>query len=166
MNNIVILGAGLSGLISSFRLKQNVNFDSVNVYERNLKIIRHNSTAAFYCHKFLDEKITPNKKSFEVIWNVDSKRNCNEWENLYRNKVYGKGHKNIVSIKNARKNGWEINTAKLVNDSEIIYGATCTKINIDKKFVVFNDADKVYYDTLISTLPLPLLICLSGQLDF
>ena len=47
MERVVILGSGLSGLISSYRIKESGYADSVKVYERNPHVSKRNSTAAF-----------------------------------------------------------------------------------------------------------------------
>ena len=98
MERVVILGSGLSGLISSYRIKNSRYADSVKVYERNPHISKRNSTAASYGHQFFNEELTP--ESFEVHWKVNTKlESKEEYRKAYARKVYGADYSGKVSIK-------------------------------------------------------------------
>jgi|TARA_Y100000310_G_C20701999_1_gene830847 hypothetical protein len=157
MERVVILGSGLSGLISSYRIKESGYADSIKIYERNPSITRRTSTAAFYCHQLFNNELTPH--SFEVQWRVNTKlKTEEEYRDAYAKKVYGEYGAGKVSIKSGEAKGWEINTDKLIEHADIEYNMNCNKIDIDKRVITFNDEHKVSYDTLVITLPMPLFM--------
>ena len=162
MERVVILGSGLSGLISSYRIKESGNADTIAIYERNTSVSKRNSTAAFYCYKFLNEELTPG--SFEVHWRIKTKlKTKEEFRKAYANKVYGENYQGKVSIKDGDTKGYEINTDALIEHADINYNMNCTNINTEKRIVQFNDEVKVEYDTLIVTLPMPLFMLISSR---
>ena len=162
MERVVILGSGLSGLISSYRIKNSRYADSVKVYERNPHISKRNSTAAFYGHQFFNEELTP--ESFEVHWKVNTKlESKEEYRKAYARKVYGADYSGKVSIKDGEAKGYGINTDALIKHADIQYNYTATNINTEHRVVTFNDGEKVPYDTLVCTLPMPLFLLLSSD---
>ena len=159
MERVIILGSGLSGLISSYRIKESGYADSIKIYERNPSITRRTSTAAFYCHQFFNNELTPH--SFEVQWRVNTKlKTEEEYRDAYAKKVYGEYGAGKVSIRNGEAKGWEIDTDKLIEHADIEYNMNCNKIDIDKRVLTFNDEHEVPYDTLVVTLPMPLFMFL------
>lgn len=159
MNRVVILGAGLSGLISNYRLMSSVNVDSVKMYEQNYGVSRVQSTAAFYCHQFLNNSVTP--ESHDVVWQIESNyAKLEDQQEAYRQKIYGNPTEK-VSIKAGKEQGWSIRVHSLLDCACVEFGATCTGIDIGRKIVWF-DSKKVQYDTLISTLPLFVFLRLAG----
>lgn len=162
MERVVILGSGLSGLISSYRIKESGYADSVKVYERNPHVSKRNSTAAFYGHQFFNEELTP--ESFEVHWRVNTKlKTVEEYRDAYAKKVYGEYGAGKVSIRDGDAKGYEINTDALIDDADIEYNMNCSNINTDKRIVRFNDDVEVHYDTLVVTLPMPLFLLISSM---
>ena len=159
MERVVILGSGLSGLISNYRIKEYGSADSVVIYERNSEISSRNATAAFYCHEYFNDEFTP--CSFEVRWQVNTKlKSKEEFRKAYSKKVYGNNYTGAVSIKNGETKGWAIDTDKLIEHADIEYNMNCNKIDIDKRILTFNDEFEIQYDTLVVTLSMPLFMLL------
>lgn len=59
--------------------------------------------------------------------------------------------------------GYETFLKPLQKGINIIYNKCCEKVDFEKKYVMFHDGTKCYYDNLISSIPLPELIKCSAN---
>lgn len=55
-------------------------------------------------------------------------------------------------------NGYETFLLPLLEGTHIVYNKRCVEINLDKKYVIFQDGSCCYYDNIISSIPLPELV--------
>jgi len=158
---VLIIGSGIAGLLAAERIKSSGYADDIKIFERNSVVEPPPTAAAFYCHEFITQRITPH--SFVVKWEIEGdKKSASE---LYAKKVYGPDFKDKVSICEKEAKGWAIDTEYLVNKSKdmILTNMNLTGIDLQKRSVTFNDSDHFYYDTLISTIPMPVFLMISGM---
>lgn len=177
MERIAIMGAGLSGLLSAYRIRGVGSADTITIYEKNLNLSENKTNAgAFYCYEFFNEELTPESKSFDVHWVIKSLKEYGIAKNRknYAEKIYGKDFDRKVSIAEKQDKGYWIDTARLLKSLMVDANSTnanmeyCTtgvlfdrdviEVNTDKREIMFSDATTAGYDTLINTMPLPMLI--------
>ena len=154
--NVLIIGSGIAGMLSAMKIKESGYSDSITICERNSEIEKPPTAAAFYCHEFLTKEITPT--SFEVKWKIiGDKKNASR---LYALKVYGPAFSDKVSICEKEAKGWAIDTEYLIDQTSdmVETNRDLTSINLDYRYCEFNDYERVYYDTLISTIPMPIFL--------
>ena len=160
--DIVIIGAGLSGLISNYVLKKN---HTIKILERNLPLGNSNRKIAFYCHKFLDDWVTP--QSFDVSWSILC-ANTDDYltqQQMYAKKIFRDIYGGNTSIKTGIHKGYHIDTKVLLENVDIQYDCEIKYINVHNKSVVDDHNNTTYYDTLISTIPMPTLVKLVDCLE-
>ena len=177
MERVAIIGSGLSGLLSAYRIRGAGSADSITIYEKNLNLADNKTNAgAFYCYEFFNEELTPESKSFDVHWVIKSLKDYGIVKNRqnYSEKIYGKDFDRKVSIAEKQDKGYWIDTARLLKSLMVDANSTnaniehCTtgvlfdkdaiEINTDKREIMFSDATTACYDTLINTMPMPILI--------
>jgi len=154
---IIILGAGLSGLIANYKLKQKGH--NPLVLEASGGYHFPSSQGAFYCNEKLDDQLTPPESSFDVIWKVEGNLPESQWKTQYALKVYRDAKMaDKVSIQNKEATGWAMDLSHLRDD--ISFNTKVTKIDVNRR-CLWVDKFRFKYDILITTIPMPIFMSLS-----
>lgn len=153
----LILGAGISGLILSHRLTQKGRKHLL--IERNDLPMKDTGAGFYYLHQALFGDETPMKVIVTGCPDAD--------ESTYAQKVYGDPSVRPVSIKGQREEhqGFKLSKELIINKvkPKVQTGCEVICINPDDHWVSTSDGRFWPYDQLHSTIPLPMLLSLSGR---
>ena len=147
----LIIGAGLSGLLSKYYLNRMEEMDVLVTESREQ--YNPKKLAAFYIHKHLDDYITP--KAIKINYIISSYlagKSMDRIRELYRTKVYGTNNGLPVSIRDGEEIGWETDWNYLVNLSYILYGHTLVEIDKENHEAIVGNKI-INYQYLINTIP-------------
>ena len=152
---IVSLGAGYSGLLCSYYLKDKYD---ITILEKQ-SWITAGQNPSFSVHKYLPKKICKNKRFLCGFF--PSSGSIKD----YCIKVYGNSLMNVDLRFRERKAIpiWSFDLPKLVANSKIIFNKEIVAGSMVQKKVWTKTGEEFKYDVLISTIPLPFLLKIFHQ---
>jgi|SaaInlStandDraft_3_1057020.scaffolds.fasta_scaffold00275_34 hypothetical protein len=158
---IAILGGGLSGLMTGYMLQAYGATQDIIILEKRHNLSFSNMSASFYCHEYLNDKLTPKENKFLVRWIVNG--NIKDPEKKYSMKVYDQIQD--VSLKVTECEGYNLDILEMISkcSPSIRLSSDITDINIYNKVIKIKDGDDIKYDKLISTIAMPIFMNISGE---
>jgi hypothetical protein len=173
MNDVVVLGAGLSGLLAGIKLDATVYSKAETTYADSYIFLHYNDVNRMMLYElgYSKNDVGPeNRIRTKIGWNYKDKYYNSPTIKMlkeYQEKCYGQLERTATMTYNNHLDIYNMNYSdvikrakeklgdKLINDE-------ATKINLKNRTIELKSGNMQYYDYLISTIPLEVFCKLSG----